>query len=122
MPYKPEIGNRHTDLRCLIAFISARVVADSIILWRVPAKWKVSALLRVPLVVITDVEMHTVPTGLASLPPPGPAMPLVAIATFAPVTRKAPADISRTTGRLTAPLSFNVLALTPRTPVFMLLL
>ena len=79
MPYKPEIGNRHTDLRCLTAFISARVVADSIIRCRVPAKWNVSALLRVPLVVITDVEMHTVPTGLASLPPPGPAMPLVAI-------------------------------------------
>ena len=48
--------------------------------------------------------MHTVPTGFSSVPPPGPAMPLVAIEMSAPVARHAPKAICSTTGMLTAPL------------------
>ena len=47
--------------------------------------------------------MHTVPTGLSGVPPPGPAMPDVAMAQSVPNALHAPLTISSTTGMLTAP-------------------
>jgi hypothetical protein len=47
--------------------------------------------------------MQTVPTGLALLPPSGPAIPLVATAKSAPARAKAPAAMAAATGSLTAP-------------------
>ena len=50
---------------------------------------------------------HTVPTGLPGMAPPGPAMPLTASATFAPVRSIAPSAMARTTASLTAPVAFD---------------
>ena len=53
----------------------------------------------------TSVAIHTVPTGFSSVPPPGPATPVIAIPTRAPVAARTPVAIARTTGSLTAPCS-----------------
>ena len=47
----------------------------------------------------------TRPTGFASLPPPGPEMPVVATARSAPKRARAPSAIARATGSDTAPCS-----------------
>jgi SHS family lactate transporter-like MFS transporter len=65
-----------------------------------------------------DHANHTVPTGLSSLPPSGPATPLTATAMFAPLSLSAPSAISRTTGSLTAPYSTSVRFLTPNIDSF----
>src|SRR5689334_13601080 len=49
--------------------------------------------------------IHTVPTGFASLPPPGPATPVVLRAMSALLARSAPSAISMAVSRLTAPRS-----------------
>src|SRR5690606_25782799 len=56
---------------------------------------------------------HTAPTGLSSLPPPGPAMPLTATARSAPDRSRMPAAISRTVSSLTAPALASVSGRTP---------
>ena len=48
---------------------------------------------------------QTVPTGFASVPPPGPAMPVTATATSTPSRSTAPRAIASATGSLTAPCS-----------------
>nr|GFD22483.1 hypothetical protein [Tanacetum cinerariifolium] len=68
--------------------------------------------LTVPLGVAQAMQM--VPTGLRAVPPPGPAMPLVARATSHPRRARAPSAISRTVASLTAPCWARVSALTPR--------
>src|SRR5258706_11656079 len=51
---------------------------------------------------------HTVPTGFSLLPPPGPAIPVMATA-MAPLLRpRAPRAISRAVCSLTAPWAFKV--------------
>src|SRR5215469_1281107 len=57
--------------------------------------------------------IHTVPTGLSSVPPSGPAMPETATATWARLQWAAPSAISRTTASETAPFCSRVAALTP---------
>ncbi len=47
----------------------------------------------------------TVPTGLASLPPPGPATPVIPTAQSLPRARRTPSAIARATGSETAPCS-----------------
>ena len=46
---------------------------------------------------------HTVPTGLSSVPPPGPAIPVIATAVSAPKRLIAPSAIASATGSDTAP-------------------
>src|SRR6476646_11956682 len=46
---------------------------------------------------------QTVPTGFSALPPPGPAIPVIAIAVSAPNRLSAPAAIASATGSDTAP-------------------
>ena len=58
--------------------------------------------------------MNTVPTGFASLPPPGPATPVVEIAIVAPVRVSAPRAISMAVSWLTAPCAAKVDSRTPR--------
>ena len=58
-------------------------------------------------------QNQTVPTGFSSEAPSGPAIPLTAIETSAPLTRIAPAAISRTVASLTAPCSSSVRRETP---------
>lgn len=62
--------------------------------------------------------IHTVPTGLSSVPPPGPATPEVAIAQVVPMALRAPIAIAFTTGSLTAPWSSMSLESTSKKPVF----
>ena len=57
-------------------------------------------------VVITpgpEIAIHTVPTGFSSDPPPGPAIPEVAIDQSEPNNRFAPSAIAITHSSLTAP-------------------
>ena len=63
-------------------------------------------------------QNQTVPTGLSGRPPSGPAMPLTASATVAPVTRSAPSAISRTVCSLTAPKLSSVTPATFRSRIF----
>ena len=57
-----------------------------------------------------------VPTGFASLPPPGPAMPVTETAASAPSRSTAPRAIASATGSLTAPCSATSAGSTPSTP------
>ena len=47
--------------------------------------------------------MQAVPTGFCGVPPPGPAMPVMATQTSAPVRSRTPSAIATATGSLTAP-------------------
>ena len=58
--------------------------------------------------------MQTVPTGRSGVPPPGPAIPLIAIPRSALLYVKAPTTISPTTSSLTAPKDLSVALETPR--------
>ena len=49
--------------------------------------------------------MHTVPTGFCSLPPPGPAMPVMPTPTSTPARSRMPVGHRQATGSLTAPCS-----------------
>src|SRR6185436_871897 len=60
---------------------------------------------------------HTVPTGLPGTAPPGPAMPLTAMAILAPVRPSAPSAMARTTASLTAPSVSMSFSGTPRSRV-----
>ena len=53
---------------------------------------------------------HTIPTGLVSVPPPGPAIPVTATATCARLRLSAPDAISRAVSSLTAPWLLGVVA------------
>ena len=59
--------------------------------------------------------MCTKPTGFCSLPPPGPATPVMAKPQSAPVSRRAPSAIASATGSLTAPWVSSSASGTPRT-------
>jgi hypothetical protein len=48
---------------------------------------------------------QTVPTGFSGVPPPGPAIPVIATAISAPKRCNAPAAIASATGSDTAPLA-----------------
>ena len=65
-----------------------------------------------------DSETETVPTGFIALPPPGPAIPLVAIEKFAPDSLAALLAISITTSSHTAPLLFNKTEEIPKSRIF----
>jgi len=58
--------------------------------------------------------MNTVPTGLASVPPSGPAMPVTAIPQAEPEIRQIPAAMASATGALTAPCARKSSSGTPR--------
>src|SRR6266702_3266326 len=60
-----------------------------------------------------DHAKHTVPTGFAFVPPAGPATPVTAIETCARLRASAPAAISWTVSRLTAPCRERVRSRTP---------
>jgi hypothetical protein len=56
---------------------------------------------------------HTSPTGFSGVPPAGPATPVTATATSAPLRAKAPAAISRAVASLAAPSAASVSGRTP---------
>ena len=58
------------------------------------------------------------PTGFSSVPPSGPAMPLTATATDAPLRSLTPRAISRTHASLTAPSVSRVACDTPSCRTF----
>ena len=58
------------------------------------------------------------PFGLLSVPPPGPAMPVVDKAKSAPETRRAPSAMAAATGSLTAPCTASRSAGTPSASSF----
>ena len=64
------------------------------------------------------IEIHTVPTGVSTVPPSGPAIPDVAIAKSTFNTFLHPCAICATTSSLTTPLSAIVCSLTPKTDTF----
>jgi hypothetical protein len=66
--------------------------------------------------VITD--QHTVPTGFSSVPPSGPAIPVIATAASAPKRSIAPAAIASATAPETAPCSSISAGSTPRSCCF----
>jgi len=66
------------------------------------------------ILVLEPIPMHTVPTGLSSVPPVGPAIPLIEIEKSDPLFLKAPSAISFTTLSLTAPSAKSVSLVTPR--------
>ena len=57
--------------------------------------------------------IHTVPTGFSAVPPPGPAMPDVAMAQSVCSNAATPSAICLTTGSLTAPSLSRMPRLTP---------
>jgi len=65
----------------------------------------------------TAAAMATVPTGFSGVPPPGPAMPVIATAVSTPVARNTPSSIARATGSLTAPYSSSIDCGTPRSRI-----
>ena len=62
--------------------------------------------------------MYTNPTGLSSVPPPGPAIPVVDIATSVFASLAIPLTISFAVSSLTAPNWFNVSSFTPSLFIF----
>ena len=60
----------------------------------------------------------TVPTGLASVPPSGPAMPVMPMPTSAPLRARMPAAIACATGSLTAPCVSRSAGSTPSRSIF----
>lgn len=62
--------------------------------------------------------MQTVPTGVSGLPPEGPATPVTATATSAPLTASAPEAIAEAVSRLTTPYRSIVSCDTPRSRTF----
>ena len=58
--------------------------------------------------------IHTMPTGLASEPPPGPATPDVARPQVAPMACFTPLAMALTTASLTAPFASKTAASTPK--------
>ena len=69
--------------------------------WRLPDRCSVVETMWAEVATATQM----VPTGFEGVPPPGPAMPLVAMAISAPNFREAPLAIASATGIETAPLS-----------------
>ena len=67
---------------------------------RLPGSWRVRSI-RAPPRSATD--RQTVPTGLASLPPPGPAIPVIPIPRSAPRRSIAPSASATATSGETAP-------------------
>ena len=63
-------------------------------------------------------HQKTVPTGFCSLPPPGPAMPVIDTATWAREWARAPSAMARATGWLTAPWPAITAADTPSISLF----
>ena len=61
---------------------------------------------------------HTVPTGLSSVPPPGPAIPVIATDVSAPSRRSAPRAIAAATSEDTAPCSAISAGSTPSSAIF----
>ncbi len=61
---------------------------------------------------------QTVPTGLSGVPPPGPAIPVIATAVSAPKRCRAPAAIASATGSDTAPCASMSAASTPSSWIF----
>ena len=61
---------------------------------------------------------HTVPTGFAALPPPGPATPVMESESVPLLWRSAPSAISRAASSLTAPWVLMVSSFTPRSSCF----
>jgi SHS family lactate transporter-like MFS transporter len=61
---------------------------------------------------------QTVPTGLSSVPPPGPAIPVIAIAVSAAKRLNAPSAIASATGSDTAPFAAIRSGSTPSSSVF----
>ena len=57
--------------------------------------------------------MYTVPTGFSSVPPSGPAMPVMPIPKSAPDTRRTPRAISAAVSDDTAPCASSVSWRTP---------
>ena len=66
--------------------------------------------------------MHTVPTGLASLPPVGPAMPVTPTPTSTPARRRTPSAIATATISLTAPCAAMSASGTPSSAILAALL
>ena len=66
--------------------------------------------------------MNTVPTGLASVPPSGPAMPVMPMPTCVPQRARTPAASASATGSLTAPCSAMSAGGTSASTVFSALL
>ena len=60
----------------------------------------------------------TVPTGFFSDPPPGPAMPVIATATSAPLLVSAPCAIAQAQATETLPNVSITSELTPSRPIF----
>ncbi len=66
--------------------------------------------------------MHTVPTGFSAVPPPGPAIPVVATARSTPLASRRPDAIARATGSLTAPCASRSAGGTPSSSILAALL
>ena len=64
---------------------------------------------------------YTVPTGFCGVPPPGPAIPVVASPQSVPNMRRTPLAIARATSALTAPWAVSAWGLTPRARTFAML-
>src|ERR1044072_5331964 len=62
--------------------------------------------------------MKTVPTGFSSVPPPGPAIPVIDNPKSVPMRLRTPSAIASATGALTAPCSINNIGSTSNSFVF----
>ena len=58
------------------------------------------------------------PTGFSTLPPSGPAMPVIASARSTPARSRAPRAMCSATGALTAPCAAISASLTPSSSTF----
>ena len=90
--------------------VSACATACPLILLRFPVKWYS----RVTVLPLQQHPINTVPTGVSSVPPPGPARPVTERQMSVPAALQPPFAISFAHFAETAPTVFKVLFFTPR--------